>query len=440
MKVFGDADDVKRRDMSPKTQRSANSDLATLFRVKNLMPASEAFKKFALFERLYREVKTPSGGQIYLSEKANQSFLRLVRTVEMQLPSRNIVLYDDIYQACKIELGRMYEQEEPVKEISSFITSVEAAIKNEISTYRFYTTLDGLSLVFMDKLKIGRLILQVPDSSVLKNCVANEAMISTTWARMKRGLWISVEITGSKNYAERRFFEDVKAACGLLAVSFTTVLERGACGIRLIPSMDGRVRPSSARWFSIEPSSNSLCTSVSMCGFQSIALNDVHAKELLTLTWFINLTEIIQKDNCSDTEEAVRRSIYWFFDAQADTSIEMQLVKFWSCIECFFSFENSGNTTIKIKRGLTALLTLGSFRFVSLDTWRSLEGEIEKLYDLRSLAVHDARHSHVSEHHVITVSKWAAWTILEITGLISMGYKTRVQIKEQTDRLSALLQ
>lgn len=180
MEVSVDAECVKRRAMSPKTRRAANSDLATLFQVKELMPAPKTLTEFALFERLYREIKTPSGGQIYLSEKANRSFLRLMKTVEMQLPSRNIVSYDDIYQACKIELGLMYEQEEPVKEISSFLISVEAAIKNKISTHRFYTTLDGLSLSLIDQLKIGRLILQTPDSSVLENCVANETMISGT--------------------------------------------------------------------------------------------------------------------------------------------------------------------------------------------------------------------------------------------------------------------
>lgn len=94
-------------DIHSKIRRAANSDLATLFRVKELMPAPKALKEFDLMERLHREIKTPSGGLIYLSEKANACFLRLVETVEAYLPSRDFVSSDDIYQACKIELGRM---------------------------------------------------------------------------------------------------------------------------------------------------------------------------------------------------------------------------------------------------------------------------------------------------------------------------------------------
>ncbi|TFB44915.1 hypothetical protein E3W21_00920 [Pseudomonas sp. F01002] len=177
-----------------------------------------------------------------------------------------------------------------------------------------------------------------------------------------------------------------------------------------------------------------------MTGFQSITLNDDLVEGLQASEWFGELTRIIQEGSNDDAEHAIRRAIYWFFDAQADTSPEMQLVKFWSCIECFLSFENEGKTTTKIKRGLTALLTFGGYGFASLDTWRDLEREIDALYELRSSAVHDARHSHVSDRDITTVSKWAAWAILEVAGLISNGYETRAQIKEQTDRLSAMLQ
>lgn len=403
------------------------------------MPAPKARKELKFMERIYREIKTPGGGLIHLSEKAYASFLRLVEAVEAYLPSRDLVSSDDIYQTCKIELGFMYEQEAPLKNIASFLASVEARIKPQIITHRFFTTLDGLCLSGLNQMRVGRLTIQTPDLAMLEHCVANEDMINGTWDRMKQGLWISVEITGSRKYAEIRFFEDVKAACGLLAVSLTTVLDRGGSVVRLTPSMDGRVRPSAASWFSIESSSKKLSTSSSMKGFQSIILNDGHIEELQESEWFLELTRIIQKEGEGDIENAVRRAVYWFFDAQIDTSAEMQLVKFWSCIECFFSFENSGKTTTKIKHGLTALLTLGGYGFANIDTWRELEKEVDELYELRSRAVHDAKHSHVSDRDITKVSKWAAWAILEISSLISRGYETRAQIKEQTDRLYTIL-
>lgn len=56
-------------EMHSKTRRTADRDLATLLRVKELIPASKVFKEFELIERLYRDIKTPSGALIHLSEK-----------------------------------------------------------------------------------------------------------------------------------------------------------------------------------------------------------------------------------------------------------------------------------------------------------------------------------------------------------------------------------
>jgi hypothetical protein len=426
-------------EMNSKARRTADSDLATLLQVKELLPGIKALKAFGQMEMLYREVKTPSGGRIYLSDKANASFLRLVRTVEAHLPSRDLVTSDEIYQACKRELGCLYELDTPLSSIVTFLASVETRIQSEIATHRFYTTLDGLSLDGVDQLKVGRLIVEVPRLAILESTDASKERVSNTWERMQRGLWVSGEIRGSRKYAEQRFFEDVKSACGLLAVSLTTVLERGGGAVRLTPTMSGRVRPSAATWFSVDTSSGVLSTSASMTGFQSITLNAQQVEDLHASEWFLACTRIIQEGADHDAEHAIRRAIYWFFDAQTDTSPEMQLVKFWSCIECFFSFENSGKTTSKIKHGLTALLTFGGFGFSSLEAWRTLEKEIDISYGLRCTAVHDARHSHVSGRDITYVSKWAAWAIIEMSMLVTLGYETRAQIKEQTDRLSAML-
>lgn len=427
-------------EMPPKTRRQADSDIATLLRPKELMTALQALKELEFMERLCREVKTPSGRSIYLSEKANKSLSRLVETVEKFLPSGPLVGYEDIYRACKAVLGQLYQEETPPKDIDSFLAAVEEIAKESISTHRFYTSLDGLDFEGMDELRIGRLTVQRPDLTILQQCVANEDMVSNTWKRMERGLWMTGEITGSRKYAEHRFFEDVKAACGLLAVSFSTVLERGGAAVRLIPSMDGRVRPSAASWFSFPTESKVLCNSWSMQGYQALTLNEQLRDGMLGCEWFQELTRIIQDGRDTDAEQAVRRGIYWFFDAQTDTTLEMQLVKFWSCIECIFSFGNNGQTTEKIKQGLTATLTFGRYGFSHLDDWESLEKEIKDLYDLRCDAVHDAKHGHVKAHNVTTVSKWAAWVMLEVAGLISEGFESRAAIKAETDRVYGLLQ
>lgn len=425
-------------EMPRKTRRIADSNIATLLRPEELMTDLQALDEFEFIERLEREIKIPNHRSIYLSKNAYKNFTGLVNTVEKFFLRGHQLEAVDIYSACKAVLGQLYQKECPPKDIDSFIAAVEKIAEESVGTHRFYTAIDGLGLEGTGELRIGRLTVQKPDLTVLQQCVADEDIVNSTWKYMEGGLWITGEITGSDAYAERRFFEDVEVACGLLALSFTTVLERGGAAVRLIPSMDGRFRPTSARWFSFSTESNVLCTSASMRGYLRLNLNDKLVNGMMSCEWFQELTRIIQDGRENDVEKAVRRGIYWFFDAQADTTPEMQLVKFWSCIECIFSFENNGKTTAKIKRGLTAILTFGRYGFSHVDDRKYLEKEINKLYGFRSCAVHDAEHRHVKASHVTTVSKWAAWVMLEVAGLVSEGFESRAAIKEETDRLYEL--
>ena len=175
-----------------------------------------------------------------------------------------------------------------------------------------------------------------------------------------------------------------------------------------------------------------------MLDLHCFTLSNEHKTDLLNCYWFQSLTKIIQSKAEDDAGQAVKRAVFWFYDAQNDSAIEMRLVKYWSCIECFFSFENDGRTTDKIIRGMLTILTCGRHQFSSPEKWKTLERDINRLYSLRSRAVHDAKHNHVSWSDVNMISKWAAWVLLEVAQLITNGFKTRLSIKNEIDRVYEL--
>ena len=424
-------------EISAKKRRILEADLTALLKPTAFVPKLQAYKTLDLIERLRREVRTPGGHSLYFSDKGLESFLRLNDTVQEVLPSRSVLEPQNICVACKTALGHLYEQDAPSRDIVSYMTEVDRIAQASISTYRFYTSLAGLEFEGVDEFSIGYLSIQRPDLDVLKRCVADDQLVTSTWKQMQQGLWVTAEVTGSSEYAERRFFDDVKIACGLLALSFTTVLERGGAAVRLIPSMDGRFKPGAVSWFSFSTTSKVLRATTNMVGFKRLTFGEAHKSGLLSCDWYHDLVRITQNGKGSDAELAVRRAIYWFFDAQTDTSPEMQLVKFWSCIECFFSIGTS-DTTKKIKRGVTAILTYGQYRFSEKSNWKRLEAEIGHLYDLRCGAVHMAEHNHVNDEHVTTLSKWAAWVLLEVVQLITDGFDTQVKIKAEVDRVHGL--
>ncbi|MDT4867395.1 hypothetical protein FQZ97_1023030 [compost metagenome] len=86
------------------------------------------------------------------------------------------------------------------------------------------------------------------------------------------------------------------------------------------------------------------------------------------------------------------------------------------------------------------MLIYGGWRLAGPDEWRRLRKTIDRLYDLRSKAVHDARHGHIRYSDVVTVSKWAAAVIIGVGALDLMGYTTRKQLEGQIIRLTGIHQ
>ncbi|KPZ26563.1 HEPN domain-containing protein [Pseudomonas coronafaciens] len=425
--------------MPPEKRRACEADIAAVLKATGHMTEIQALNKLEFMERLHREVTKPSGGRLYLSAPANTSFSRLVDAIGKYLPSKDLVKDIEVFRACKAVVGKLCEEGCRKLDVESFISAVEEVIAATIQTHRFYTTLDGLEFVDFAEFRIGRLVIQKPDFAILQGSEAHTETRDNLWKRVDGALWITEDISGSREHCERRFFESVSSVCGLLSLSFTMDAERGASGIRLSPCMDTRARPHTSSWFSFTADSKVLCVSSSWKSVLVSSLREIVATDLLDRDWFQNLTRITQGNGQSEVEQAVRRGIYWFFDAQLDTSLEMQMVKFWSCIECIFSFLGV-HTTKSIRDGMTGMLILGGYKLVDMKDKMQLRKDIKRLYDLRCGAVHDAKHNHVTERDVAMVSKWAAWVMIEVAGLAEAGVQTRAEIKIQTDYWFELLQ
>lgn len=421
--------------IAKKIERKAKADLSKVLSPKSHLAAVEIFREGSAMEHLFREIKKPNGEDVYLAKDASVSFQDLVGFALKYLPSGSIVGRNSVYKSCKSTIGALCEAGVRELDAQAFIDNVELEILKEIETHQFYATLDGLRFDDFEELKIGRVSLRKPNLKVLQDSEAYEEMRESVWKRMGQALWISEQFMGSREVCQERFFESVKLICGLLSMSLAMDGEWGVIGRRLMPCIEGRARPASSSWFSISIDSNILCSSSSGNFNRLLPVKKAAMVELSERDWFNNLVRIIQVNAETDLEQAVRRGVYWYFDAQSDGTLEMQLVKFWSCIECIFSFMNNGQTTKSIRNGMTGLFVGGGYQLVSIVDVASLRSDIKRLYGLRCGAVHDAEYNHVTERDVAAVSKWAAWVMIEVAGLAASGFSTRKEVKIQIDYL-----
>lgn len=146
---------------------------------------------------------------------------------------------------------------------------------------------------------------------------------------------------------------------------------------------------------------------------------------------------ILQASDRTQLEEAIARAVYWYSDAHRDPVLVMKLVKYWSCVEAFFSFEEEA-ITHGVSAGLASILVFGGFHFVPPSEYSALKKQIVDLYNLRSRAVHRGSHQHTTERDVAQFSQWVAWMIISMVGLVEQGYTTLKEVKAQTDRLDGV--
>lgn len=417
--------------MTPKQLRKAQAALSVLLKASNLMTEYQAFKAFGTMESIYRRVKTPNGSIVCFSGKALDSFESLSRLVRQILPSRGDVETSDVDLACKEVLGRWYENG-VAESVESFIDEVDEVVGSFVNDYEFYSSLSGIKFTDLDSFSVGQVVINKPCLSVLESSFAQDALVNIAWRETNHGLWLSARVKGSKAYAERRFFELVKATCGLLALACAVGLERGGAEVRLVPGLEGRAKPGTVTWFSINSSSKLLSLKTSFDGVNSLEFTREHADYLASCDWFEIIARTIRSDSKGDAEDALCRALYWYFDAQADSSIEMRFVKYWSCIECMFVIDSS-KVTEQIRRGLTAMLCYGRHRYSPPEGLRAIDRRVAQLYQLRSDAVHDARHDHIVLRDVVDVSKWAAFTLIEVSMMISKGMVNRSQLKDEVE-------
>ena len=133
------------------------------------------------------------------------------------------------------------------------------------------------------------------------------------------------------------------------------------------------------------------------------------------------------------------RGLFWYSDAQRDTVTVIQLIKYWSCAEAIFS-GNGQAITKSVSESVAGVLVFGGFNFKPVEEYDDIVRELIAIYAKRSKAVHDARHDHVTQRDIATLSQWTAYMLLDVLALVvESGYTAADQIKVPTQRLAGVM-
>jgi len=157
-------------------------------------------------------------------------------------------------------------------------------------------------------------------------------------------------------------------------------------------------------------------------------------------------SQIISSDSPrTEVEESILRAIYWIGEAQNEFDLDIAFIKYWTAIECMFNQEPE--ITKSLAKGVTISVIFSCYQHIqdanNVDDANLIYTKIIKLYDKRSDIIHGGK-THltqqvIDEHDISEICKYAAWSISQMFYLRSGGYVTRDQIKKEIDRLSSIL-
>ncbi|MER8440895.1 HEPN domain-containing protein [Mesorhizobium sp. M1312] len=426
------------KDLTTKELRTLFSHADALFNKKSFI-AHKSFSEIPKDKYFAREIKIGKNKQVYLTDHGLKNFVKVVELLDKRDIFSGQAEFSNIWSAWKATVENWFSDGLQPERGSEVVNAIADRLTPTIRKHNFIVPIFGLELGRNEPFQVGSMsILRDPEPLLDRTGVArNSDDISSIQELNQGNLWLFGSAHGTANVAQRVFSEQATLTVGLIAIAAAARYEGGATAFRIGISMSPEDTLGRAAWMSWDDVENSLTTHYKFARGQPFAVDT----ELSSVSDDIKMVQlafaILQKEKKTPLEEAIERAIYWFSDAHRDSSLVMRIVKYWSCVEAFFSLKKE-EITHSVSAGLASILVYGGFRYADLSEYKPLKKQISKLYDVRSKAVHSAAHRHVTEENVAQFSQWVAWMIIEIVGLSAQGYTTLAQLKEQVDRLDSI--
>ncbi|WP_263384788.1 HEPN domain-containing protein [Granulicella arctica] len=420
--------------MTAKEKRIIGADLKTLFSLKAFLVLNtiEEWKAVGL---VHPTVRTDENSHP-LSE-AGISALRRITTIMENDPA--------LRKACSqheiaLQVHTSYEgwiKRSLQPDADEFIQECAGSLMATVKERFHLVMLDGLELKDLDKVELGTISIYKPDMKLM-SVVQFGGAITEDWIErdFSKGLWLIGKTEGSPEVSLERFDHQTLLVIGILAVCGAILYEGSIWRSHLRAGLSPHRQTMPTSIFRWDADGGDPTVSRLWGEDQKLPL-DAKLIDYLREHCFLNqLSALSSEEEKTRLQQSIERALYWFADAHGDRNTTMRFVKLWSCVECFFAFQEE-NITEANARGMATILTFSGYQVWTVEDYSKMKSRLRDLYGLRSRAVHRAEFDEVQLVDLRDLSRWVAWLIISMTALAERGYRTLSQVKEQTDRLDA---
>ncbi|MGU7773674.1 hypothetical protein ACV229_26265 [Burkholderia sp. MR1-5-21] len=385
-----------------------------------------------------RQLRLNDGHTIFLTDFGLEHFSAVVDLLDGADLFDGLVGYSDIWTAWRSAVeGWLSAGAEPTT-AEEVIQGVSELVAKEVDNYNFAVPMFGVDLKGDASFSLGSMKIFRMSENYFEGIGVDKHQIDIEkiCENNKRGLWITDSVRGTARIAQREFHDRAILAVGVLAIAAASLYEFGANNFRIGIEMQPDIAGNRVAWFSWRDGERSLVAHFESPSAQLLPVDEVMTRDSDMIRMLHRTFYITQKKEQTELDEAIARAVFWYSDAHRDSVSVMRFIKYWSCVEAFFSLDGD-NITHAVSSGLAAQLVFGGFHFVPVDEYRELKKEITFFYKLRSRAIHRASHSQITERDTSRFSQLVAWLIVSMVGLVELGYTKLAEIKVHTDRLDA---
>lgn len=402
-----------------------------------IVPTS--IKDIPIEHYLTRELRLKEGRSVFFTDTGHEHFRTVIDILDQADFFDGMAEYSDIGEAWRKALTEWISAGLMPDSADEVLRSIDEHIAQKIDNRTFIVPIRGLELEGLESFAIGEMTIfrMSVDVLVSTGVKHDHADIPRLLEANKNILWLKGTMRGTEKVALRKFTDQATLTAGMLAATAAATYERGASSFRIGIVLSPEEATGRAMWLSWSEQDPILITHYELPRGQFFPLNASLMDESDLARIIRRAFAILHSADRTSLENAIASSVYWFSDAHRDSVPVMQLVKYWSCVEAFFSLTDE-RITDAVSSGLASLLVFGGFHFVPVAEYSTLKKQIKALYKYRSKAVHRGSHQHVTERDLAQFSQWVAWLIISMVGLVEQGYTTLEQVKEQTDRLDSL--
>lgn len=381
-----------------------------------------------------RELQLTNHRMVLLSDRGMEQVEMLVATTVEVDPFKGLADYADIWSASWKTLEELVSNGQMAESAEEWLNHISGRIKPQIQSRIVIVPFVGVELRGIDDLTLGSFKLLRPSTGHLETMGVDHE-----WANVSkviegyrdRELWLQGCVRGTPRVVESRFRTLADLIAGLLAVAVGVLSKSGATRVFVSPNMSGHDSHGDATWFSWEAETANFTTHGSGLRGVPFEIDSGLREQLYQASTFATAMKIFEAETRTPLEEAIARGFHWFADAHRDPTPVMQFVKYWSCIETFFSIDEE-EITKSVSVGVSAVLVFGGYEFAPRSEYTALKKRIAKLYGQRSQAVHRASRHHVTPSDVADLSRLAAQLLINMVSFVERGYKTPDAIKQHS--------